>query len=50
MHLPVDASENQVHTAGDGHRVGDPVAAHELGQDLQVDEARVTELEPVRVA
>ena len=49
VHLAVDASEHEVDAARDGHRVGDLVAAEELREQLQVAEAGVAELEPVRV-
>src|SRR5665648_314327 len=49
VHLAVDASEHHVDAARDGHRIGDLVAAQELGEELQVAEARVAELEPIRV-
>src|SRR6266516_2898331 len=46
--LLVDPAHDRVEAGHDGHGVGDQVAWHQQGHDLQADEARVAHPEPIR--
>src|SRR5436309_6435708 len=46
--LLVHAAHDRVEAGHDGHGVGDQVAGHQEGHDLQADEARVAHPEPIR--